>query len=293
MNLQHFLSLGCLVTFLLVDFKFLELCIALVGRFDWVSPCGFEFLDSFLESIAFIHPETLIRPLQKPPNKRMIVMSYFETSKLCFVEEMMKLEFLGSKTKRDNTKSANDEAFDLAEIWFTGLTELEGMIKDPLAIISDQSGGKHGSSSVSDDKRLPLVKACDGVKNFTAQPDIMKVNVGDRESTFNQVSEVSEGVNLLRLPSMVNLYESGLIISPRFQELAEKKRSEEPHPEAVKSSFVTKCILGLFTILSTVKNDYKQNTLSSASTHEQQSFLFPFNKLIAKRKVSILFLLMN
>ena len=49
------------------------------------------------------------------------------------MEEMMKLEFRGSKTKRDNTKSANDEAFDLAEIWLTGLTELEGMIKDPFA----------------------------------------------------------------------------------------------------------------------------------------------------------------
>ena len=103
---------------------------------------------------------------------------------------------------------------------------------------------------------------------------IMKVNVGDLESTNNQVSAVSEGLNLLRLPSMVNIYESGLVISPRLQELAEKKWSEEPHPAAVKSSFVTKCILGLFNILSTVKNDAKRNPLSNASAHEQQSFYF-------------------
>ena len=109
----------------------------------------------------------------------------------------------------------NDEAFDLAEIWFMGLTELEGMIKDPLAIISDQSGGKHGPSSGSSHKRPTLIKACEGVKKVTAQPDIMKVNVGDRESTFNQVSAVSEGVNLLRLPSMVNIYESVLRRSSR------------------------------------------------------------------------------
>ena len=158
-------------------------------------------------------------------------------------------------------ESATDEAFDLADIWFKGLTESEGTIKDPFAIISDKSGGKHGPSSVSADKRLPLIKACEGVKKVTAQPDIMKVTVSDCESTINQVFEVSEGANLLSLPSTVNLYESGLRRLPRLQELAEKKRSEEPHPAAVKSSFVTNCILGLFTILSTVKNDAKQNPL--------------------------------
>ena len=138
MNFQHFLSLGCLVTLFLVDFKFLELCIALVGRFDWVSPCGFEFLDLFLESIAFIHPETLIRPPQKPLDKIMIVMSHSETSKLCLMEAITNLYYLGIKVlhMRDGTippmwnkmyknseELATNKMFDLAESWFKKLTE--------------------------------------------------------------------------------------------------------------------------------------------------------------------------
>ena len=112
-------------------------------------------------------------------------------------------------------ESANNEAFDLADIWFKGLTESEGTIKDPFAIISDQSGGKSGPSSDSADKRPTLNKDCEGEKKVAAQPDTKWVTFGDASS--NQVSVVSEGVNLLRLPSTVNLYESVLRRSPRFQ----------------------------------------------------------------------------
>ena len=52
----------------------------------------------------------------------------------------------------------------MADIWFKGMTELEGMIKDPFAIISDQSGGKLVPSSVSADQRPPLIKAFEVVK---------------------------------------------------------------------------------------------------------------------------------
>ena len=69
---------------------------------------------------------------------------------------------------------------------------------------------------------------------------------------------------------MFKLYESGLRISPILQELANKKKSEELHPTAKKSSLVTKCILGLFTILSTVKNDAMHTPLPSTATHYQR-----------------------
>ena len=166
---------------------------------------------------------------------------------------------------QQSIESGTDESFDLVDIWFKGLTESEGTIKDPFAIISDQSGGKSGPSSDSADKRPTLNKDCEGEKKVTAQPDTKRVTFGDAPA--NQVSAVSEVLNFLRLPSMVNLYESGLRISPRLQELAAKKRSEELHPAAKKSSFVTKCILGLFTIFSTVESDAIHVPLPSTATN--------------------------
>ena len=123
---------------------------------------------------------------------------------------------------QQSCESATDEAFNLADIWFKGLKESEGTIKDPFAIISDQSGVKSGPSSDSADKRPTLNRDCEGEKKVEAQPDTKQVTFGDAPS--NQVSAVSEEVNLLRLPSMVNLYESGLRRSPRLQELANKKK---------------------------------------------------------------------
>ena len=76
-------------------------------------------------------------------------------------------------------ESTTDEAFDLADIWFKGPTESQGMITDPFAIISDQSGGKSGPSSGSADKRPALIKTCEGQKKLTGKLEIMKVTVGD------------------------------------------------------------------------------------------------------------------
>ena len=69
---------------------------------------------------------------------------------------------------QQSSESATDEAFDLVDIWFKGLTESEGTIKDPFAIISDQSGGKSCPSSGSADKRPTLNKDCEGEKKVSA-----------------------------------------------------------------------------------------------------------------------------
>ena len=174
---------------------------------------------------------------------------------------------------------ATDKAFDLAETWFTKLTNAsDDKINDPFQVISDQSDksrsllceGAANNPNLSIDREGDNMDAVEsnGTKSSisTSKTGKMSVSFGSRPSdakanakTLATPSKSNEGDHLT-MPQVVNLAESGLRRSPRLQE-QQKKKAEEAHPKIGKnkSVFSTKRILGLFTVLSTICADATSN----------------------------------
>ena len=74
---------------------------------------------------------------------------------------------------------------------------------------------------MNSEKGLSSKRAQEELNQATANAETKRVDFDESPSTINQGFTASEGFEIYNLPSMVNLYESGLRGSPRLKELAE------------------------------------------------------------------------
>ncbi len=151
---------------------------------------------------------------------------------------------------KNATELATDVMFDLAEIWLKERTQdLEDPIDDPFKILSDRLDK---SKSASEGAANPnLDQDCEGdnagavdKNNFSKAKEKKSVSFTSTDSLVNEGGS-------LGMPKMANLSESRLRQLERIQKLNALKVKEAQHPKK-KSAFVTKKILGLYIVLSTV-----------------------------------------
>ena len=227
-----------------------------------------------------------------------------------FDDDFTTVEYMEAGTVPANWKDlfkysselATDEDFTLAESWFANDSQPEltptNPITDPFEVVSDQRNKRSGLQSSSNltnasEKRLPGIMADSEGDDLTTrrkrQREGTSLTAASALSTrAQQMSQVdatrvqsinrtdTQSVDELKMPTQINLRESGLRRSERI-----KKQSETNTPKAhvVFGTSIKKKLLGLFTLFSFVSALSMPRHQRSPDATMQESLIQRFEEL--------------